>query len=186
MDKKTFRKIYRKKREMLPKETIERQSKYISEIVLASEEYKLAEKLFSYVNFANEISTTSIIKKAFSDGKKVAVPFADESNSTLYFIEIHGYDELSLNRFGILQPEYNEDKCLKCDEKTLVTVPLLAYNSQKIRMGYGGGYYDRFIASNKALSFMGLGFDWQLDEDIPYDDFDKQLDIIVTNRGVIK
>lgn len=182
MDKKSFRKIYREKRNALEKVEIEYKSGIITEKILKSDLYDKADKIFSYVNFGSEIVTQDLIKIALEDNKKVGVPLMGKEKGIMNFIEIKSIEGLVPNKYGILEPEYDERKILPCDEKTLVIVPLLAFNSERYRIGYGGGYYDRFMVSNKALSYMGVAFEWQKTENLPIEDWDYRLDIIITDK----
>ena len=183
MDKKVFRNLYKKKRSEIPNIEIVRLSRSIFEKITASEEFENANKIFTYVNFENEIVTEDIINYSLSLNKIVAVPVIN--GKEMFFSEIKSLSELKKNKFGILEPESNALKITECDEKTLVLVPLLAYNSKKQRIGYGGGYYDKFIAANNALCFMGLGFEWQRNDELPTEIHDMALDMIVTEKKFI-
>jgi 5-formyltetrahydrofolate cyclo-ligase len=184
MDKKTFRKIYLDKRNFLDKEEIEFKSSIIMKKIYESELYNKADMIFTYVNFGSEIVTSEFIRKVLNDNKKVGVPLMGEEKGKMCFIEINNLESLEPNKHGILEPQYDEKKVLLCDETTLVIVPLLAFNDEKYRIGYGGGYYDRFMKKNKALTYVGVGFEWQKSEELPTEDFDCKLDIIVTDKNI--
>lgn len=186
MEKSVIRRKYKEKRNLLSTEELERISGIICTEVLKSEQYDKAAKIFTYINFGSEIITRDLINKAFSDKKTVAVPVVSEEKSKMIFLRIDSLAGLAVSSFGIPEPKFDENRVCACDLSTLVIVPMLAFNSQRYRIGYGGGYYDKFISENRALCFMGVCFADYLDDDLPIEDLDRSVDVIVTDRFVLK
>ena len=184
MDKKIFRKECIAKRNGTPINEIISKSADISNKFLSSEQYKNAKKIFTYVNYGSEIVTKPIIENALQNGKETAVPYITKEKGIMVFIKINSLDELLPNKFKIPEPQYNEKNISVPTADTVVIVPLLAYNSEKYRIGYGGGYYDRYIQKYPRPLYIGFGMDFQETPNLPVEDFDKKLDLIITNNKV--
>lgn len=184
MDKKIFRKEYIEKRNSISYDEIICCSNIIMKKIFESEFYKIADNVFVYVNIKNEIITTDFINKSLESGKKVAVPVMKKEKGKMDFIEINDLNNLIPKKYGILEPEFNKNKIIKSNEKTLVIVPLLAFNAEKYRIGYGGGFYDRFMAENVALKFIGVAMEWQYTNNLPIDEYDMKLDMVFTEKNI--
>ncbi len=156
----------------------------ITDKIYASEYYRLAEKIFTFVSYGSEIDTIPFIKRALKDGKTTAVPVM-LNKGEMVFIEISSLAELTPNKYGIPEPKYNEEKLLISDSKTLIAVPGLAFDKDKYRIGYGGGYYDRYLSKNEYMVSAGLCYEAQLTESLPREETDIPVDIIVTEGRII-
>ena len=158
--------------------------KQIFENLLALPEYKKAKALLCYVSFRSEINTVPIIKRALSDGKTVAVPHCENMQGKMSFYEINSLDELKAGAFGILEPDINFNKRLEVPENSIIIVPGLAFSRQGCRIGYGGGYYDRYLSENKAFS-VGLCYDEMLCDSIPTEKHDVPVSAVVTDKQTL-
>lgn len=147
-------------------------------------EYLNADVVFTFVSYGSEIDTKKLIKKAFIDGKRVAVPYMTGTPHEMVFIEIKSLDELVPNSIGILEPRFDESKVLAGSGKTVVIVPGLAFDKDFYRIGYGGGYYDKYLSENSCLCALGLCFEEQMTEYLPREATDIALDMIVTDRSI--
>lgn len=186
MLKNEIRNKYKKIRNQLSAVIVAKKSDEIIKTVLESQEYAKAQKLFMFVNTGNEVVTTPLISQAINSGKKVAVPKMSDKKGVMEFIEITTIEELSPNKYSILEPEYNAKRVLEADEKTIIIVPALAVDKKGYRVGYGGGYYDRYMAKYKTLANIAVAFDVQLIEEAPHEEFDVAVDIIITESGRIE
>lgn len=176
MNKKEFRKKYKEIRKNL--------SGSITEKFFYEETYIKSKAVFTFVNYDSEINTTNLINKALSDNKIVAVPYMTGKAHEMVFIRIKSINELKPNKIGILEPEYNIDNVIKSDKYTLIIVPGLVFDNDFYRIGYGGGFYDKYIDQNEYMATVGVCFDEQIIENVPRDKYDRAVDIIVTNSRI--
>jgi 5-formyltetrahydrofolate cyclo-ligase len=179
MEKKELRKLYIEKRSAIPRGTRIQKSLEIGDILANSDEYKQCGKLFIYSGAKAEVDTAAIINKALDEGKRVAVPKMTDKAHEMVFIEITSLYELTETRYGIAEPVYNEEKVLKSDEDTLIVVPLVAFDEDNYRLGYGGGYYDTYLSGNKYMSAIGIAYEEQKCEKLPVEETDRKLDRVI-------
>lgn len=179
-DKKSLRKLYKSVRNSFaPYETalIDRR---IFTSFINSDLYKSAELLLIYVSSKGETDTLNIIDYALADGKKVAVPYCKENN--MHFLLIESFSELSEGLFGI--PEPDPVKCTPVMDFTdaVCVVPALCFDVYGNRLGYGGGYYDRFLSSVSVIT-VGLCRERSLCHRLPSEAHDIAIDYIITENG---
>lgn len=153
--------------------------------LLALEEYRQAASLALYAPAHNETDTTAILTAAFETGKRVFYPAV--CGQQMVFRLVTGLDTLQTGRFGILEP------CPSCsehgaDEADLVVVPGVGFDVNGHRIGYGKGFYDRFLHhSGRIACLVGLCHDFQLiTGSIPVDPHDIPMEIIVTATQIIR
>lgn len=179
MDKKQLRKQFRQLRKA--GFSMEK-SEIIEQKISDSEEYRLCKSIFVYVSYNTEVDTFKIINKALSDKKTVAVPVMTDIPHTMVFVKIDSMACLEKNSFGILEPTLKEENIVNADENTLVIVPALAFDRCGYRLGYGGGYYDKYLSENKTLCNVGIGFECQLVDRLEINEYDVKLDKIITEE----
>lgn len=150
--------------------------------VLESEVYKNAETLFIYCSSGTEADTYGIIKDALSKGKKVALPKCTDKDGMMDFYIIKDL-ESSLNKgmFSIMEPDI--EKCSRAVERdnSVCIVPGLAFDKCGYRLGYGKGYYDRFLSKFKGIS-IGLCYSACLCDGLPFNEYDCKVDMIITDN----
>ena len=186
MDKKELRKIFSSKRDSLSFKEIHEKSLKICNIFFETDTYKNSDKIFTYINYKSEFETSIIVEKAFKDNKKVCVPVMSGKKSEMYFIEIKSFDELSKNKYGILEPKLDYNKIISSDEKTIIIVPALAFDNKGYRLGYGGGFYDNYLTHHKSLLNIGLAFDFQITDKLIIEEYDVPVDMIITETKKVK
>lgn len=165
------------RRNALSAAEIAQQSKRIQELLLGSKEFKSAKVVGAYHAFGSEVKTDMIIEQARSLSKKVALPSVEADSLTFYELSSGKY--LVKGRFGIMEPlPYGP-----VDRMDLLVVPGVAFDKKGYRLGYGKGYYDKFLAKKKVVS-IGLGYSFQLLDNLPKDMHDKKLDAIATEDGI--
>jgi len=166
-------------RKSLSKQYVSDNSRLIAQRVLQSEEYKNAGTIHCYVSITEnkEVHTHDLIRQCLEDGKKVVVPkMADHQK--LRHIFLHSMDDLVPNHWNVPEPKTDDEANLK--ELDLILVPMVAGDRFKNRVGYGKGYYDRFLSQCDSKK-MGLLFSCLLnDQKIPVDPYDVPMDIIIT------
>ena len=184
MDKAEFRKVMKRKRSALSAERILMYSGCIAENLVGRKEYADASVLLAYVSFSSEVNTHFLIEKAWRDGKRVAVPKCVDDQK-LEFEYIHSFDDLAPGKFGIPEPMTGESVKYEPDDKCLVLLPGVAYTNSGDRLGYGGGYYDRYLKKHESIPRVMLAYSLQEAEELPVDEQDVPADMIVTEIGCI-
>jgi 5-formyltetrahydrofolate cyclo-ligase len=148
--------------------------------------YKEASLILTYVSFQKEVDTKPLIQRALDAGKRIAVPACIPKGKILLPCEIRSLDELVPGTWGILEPPENSRKVVPAEEIDLAVVPGLAFDRQFNRLGYGAGYYDRFLPKLKKKAVKaGICYSIQLIDQIPVEAFDIAMDIIVTDTEVL-
>lgn len=141
--------------------------------------YRRAKTILTYVSTPIEVGTHEIIARALSDGKRVAVPRCVAGTREMHFYYINGLDELSPRTFGVLEPDDDPER-LVCDfDGSICVVPALACDRNGFRLGYGGGYYDRFLREYPGEKILIL-YKNCLVEHLRHGRFDVRVDRIVT------
>ena len=145
-------------------------------------EYREAEFVFAYIDCKNEVQTAEIIKRCRIDGKRVAVPKV--FGKIMKFYEIFSDDDLEEGYFGIREPKY-----LQLEETVvengLMILPGIAFDLQKHRVGYGGGFYDKYLSEHSGMKKVALAFEFQIYEEVPFETFDILPDKIITETRII-
>ena len=180
-----MRKMFLKKRSAIPKEERIEKSSIITEKLMELDLYKSAQWIFCYIDMASEVITTEFIKKAWADGKKVAVPIA-KKDRFMYFVEITSFDGMTRSKLGVMEPDIEPEKQVIPDDNTLMVVPGSMFDIHKNRCGYGGGYYDTYISEKNVENTIGICYDFQLVDEIPTEEFDRKLKRIITEKRDIK
>ena len=181
--KKKLREEALAKRNSIPAEERAEKSRRITEHILQSEVYKNAKRVFSFVSMGSEVETEGILLQAWKDGKIVAVP-KTEKGRMMYFLQIKSFGDLKEGRFGVMEPAGKKEDAIIPEEGDLFLVPGLLFDRRKNRIGYGGGYYDRYFEKYEGYRKIGLAFSEQISEmDILAAEYDIPLDDIVTENG---
>lgn len=168
---------------MVPEDRAEK-SAVIIEKIIQSQEYKNAGTVFTYVSMGSEAETNALIEKAWSDGKRVAVPVA-KKDRLMYFVEINSFDNMKKSALGVTEPDIPIENQVFPDENDLFIVPGSMFDESRNRCGYGGGYYDTYISKNNVKNTVGICFDFQVAASIPVEEFDRKVYKIVTEKREI-
>ena len=175
--KKDIRKRVLKIRDGISKTEWETWSNMIYDKIVTHSFFLESKYIYCFVNYSNEVDTKRIIEHAWKLGKKVAVPKIHD-NEMLFHV-IHTYDELEEGFKGILEPVTPP---LNDIMNGLVIMPGVAFDKQKHRIGYGKGFYDRFLDQYPYLSTIAIAFEKQVVEEIPVDEYDWNPDILITEE----
>ncbi|MBR3971772.1 MAG: 5-formyltetrahydrofolate cyclo-ligase [Ruminococcus sp.] len=149
---------------------------------LCSIEYMKADTLLTYVAKSSEVETRDIINAALTLKKRVAVPKC-EGEGVMHFYLINSTDDLSTGYMGIMEPDTDKCQKLECFDGAVCIVPGYTFDPRGNRIGYGGGYYDRFL-SDKKIKTVGLCYQSFIKWDIPRENHDIPVDILVTDRFI--
>lgn len=186
-DKKRIRKELTERRNDLTKHEVNQRSGIICNHVLMSEQYKNADNICIYKAFRNEVSCDDIVIRAYEDKKHVYAPVVDMDKRTMNFYEITEKTEWNEGSYGIMEPVVcSDNKILMNSDNALIIMPGLAFNKNKHRIGYGGGYYDKYLVENDDHITMALCYSFQvIDKELPQNEDDVIPDYIVTENGII-
>lgn len=149
--------------------------------LITSDLYKEANSIFIYLSFGSEIETKNIINKAIEDKKKVYIPKIYKEDKSMKAIRLKSYNDLKENSMGILEPIDDSDYINKNDID-LILVPGVVFDFNGNRIGYGGGYYDRYLKDIKEIrNKLVLAYDFQIVDLIKPESHDVVFDYIITN-----
>ncbi len=180
MDKKEIRKKILEKRDLLSKEEWMEKSKAIETLFLNSDWYRTASSIMSYVSFRNEADTLGIINRILSDQKKLIVPKTNDRYEIKPILIKDLEKEMRPGRFGILEPISDTVFEGKLD---IVIVPGVVFDPKGNRVGFGKGYYDRFLQDKQDVLKVALAYSFQVEEQVPHDPLDIPVDMIITEKG---
>ena len=161
-------------------EEVQSSSEKLTELFCSLEEFRSAGCLFAYISFNQEVQTRSIIENALALGKRVAVPKV--MGEDLVFRYITDFRNMEKSRFGIPEP-VDELECADGKEKdVLMLLPGLAFDRRGARVGYGRGYYDRYLSRYQDVHFckIALCYPFQLIDHIETDVYDQFADQVIT------
>ena len=175
MDKKMLRQQIREKKRAMTLQQIEEKSAALTEKFCATEQYRCAQTVYGYLPYNQEVRTIPLLERALADGKKVAVPkvYGDE----MRFIYMTDLSAVENSDMGI--PEPVADGPIGDDVNALVLMPGLAFTESGDRMGYGGGYYDKFLEAEPEHPTVALCYDFQMVESLPTQDHDIPVDLVI-------
>ncbi|MGI6056772.1 MAG: 5-formyltetrahydrofolate cyclo-ligase [Bilifractor sp.] len=187
MDKKELRKIVFSRRRKASDEEVKEKSRAIFEQIMRSDHYRNASSVFCYMDHKHEVMTREFIEQCWRDGKKVAVPKVNGKIMNFYYIEYFG--QLEPGVMGILEPVthcpgivQNADH----DEDALFIIPGVAFDGERHRIGYGGGYYDKYQAEHTWHTTMAVAFEFQIFDAVPFDAYDICPRYLVTENRIIQ
>ncbi len=164
---------------------IHQMSLRVLEQVVNLPEYEQAGTLLVYVDCKHETETSDLIRRAWKDGKKVAVPKVIGQNMNFFYITSLEKD-LEDGYFGIREPyERNPADAAADLPDSLMVMPGVAFDESRHRIGYGGGFYDRYLEAHPGLGTVALAFEFQVKEEVPFEEFDILPGKIVTGKRVI-
>lgn len=163
------------KRDILSGEEWLRRTEAICSKLIKHPCFQKSAAIYCYVDFNNEVGTHSFIEACLKLGKRVAVPkvFSD----TMEFFYISDLLGLKQGAFGVMEPIAGDKAS---GDTGLVVIPGAVFDKQMHRIGYGKGYYDRYLSMHPHLKRIALAFDLQIVEDIPFTEFDISPEFIIT------
>ena len=157
-------------------------SKILKKITILNK-YKTCKILLTYISKDIEVDTIEIIKRAWQDGKKVAVPACDKETLKMNFYEINSLEDLEKGTFGLLEPKKEICKKVEDPEDAVCIIPGFSFDQEGFRLGYGYGYYDRFLQNFKGTK-IGICYNNCISAKLPHGRFDCSVDILITNAFI--
>ncbi|MCR4434767.1 MAG: 5-formyltetrahydrofolate cyclo-ligase [Clostridiales bacterium] len=178
-------------RNQLTKDELKAKSDKIFEKLKSLDEFKRSKWILCFVDFRNEVMTHGFIEQCLKTGKKIAVPVIvdiGDRKKDMIASEIHDIgSDLEPGFSGIEEPK--KDRISRVDPRgiDLVVVPGLAFDGLKNRLGYGAGYYDRYLARVRPdCSKIAVAFDLQIVDSVPVQEYDLPMDKIITESRIIE
>ena len=165
---------------------VERKKKSLAicQKISALPEFLTCDTLFIYAPIKTEADPLLLFEEADKLGIRIAFPISLTDTSTLDFRLVRSLDELNVGAYGIREPNFNAQKAI-FTQKSICIVPALAFDTQGNRLGYGKGYYDRFLNNFCGLS-IGITFDELKCKALPIEPTDISVDIIITDKESVK
>ena len=175
MDKKELRRYIREKKRAMTEAEIEEKSRRLGELFLATEAYRKADTIYGYLPYNQEVRTVPMLEQALRDGKRVAVPkcYGDE----MRFIYLTDLTRVEKGYAGI--PEPVEDGPVAQDRTALVLMPGLAFDREGHRIGYGGGFYDKYLSAEPGHPTLALCYDFQMLPELETEEYDIPVDCVL-------
>lgn len=176
MDKKTLRQIMKTKRQNMSQEEWLFHSQKIHQKVLAHPIYQKAKTVGIYVHLPLEVETCSLIERIRKE-KNVCVPKVQGDHMNFYMID--SLNDLKEGCFHVKEPQTTT--YVQPEDIDVLMIPMLAFDKHLHRLGYGKGYYDRYLSNRFQGYKLGLAFSWQQVDEIEHDQYDQPLDEIITS-----
>ena len=181
-----IRKDILSKRNSLSEFEIINNSKIISIRVIATKEYQSSKSIGAYYPIGSEVKTFEIIKHSIDNKKDIGLPrVIDSTNIEFFKIIEDSFEKIKFTKgkYGIFE---NTMSNTRIDQMDLLIIPGIAFDLQGNRLGYGKGYYDRLLSSRKAKYIIGLAYESQVINEIPNNDHDIPVNIIITEKRTIR
>jgi len=170
-------------RNNMSEEDVKKNSNAIMDKITSLDIYKQSKVVFIYMDFKNEVMTSNLIKRMLSERKRVVIPYTDNINSVLIPSEITKESDLKLNSFGYYEPK--SILSVNIEEIDLVIVPGVVFDKNLNRIGFGKGYYDKILNLLKpSAKKVALAHDFQVLKNIPAEEHDVKMDIIITENTI--
>ncbi len=187
MSKNELRKSVITARNRLAAEKIKDNSDAAAGRFLKLGEYLRANTVMAYVDFRNEVQTETIIRDALNRGKRVVVPITDVTNKKLTPSQLLNFPgDLAPGAWGILEPRPECVRPVHPAEIDLVIVPGVAFDTAGNRLGYGGGFYDRFLLNTKPdCLYAALAFEMQIRPNVYPGEHDLPVHLLITEKRVL-
>lgn len=160
-------------------------SNIISNMVISTKEYKKSSSIGLYFPIGSEVNTIEIMKHSLATNRTISLPRIIDSNQILFFKIIeNSFEDIKMTKgkYGILENSMSDFIITKMD---LLIVPGIAFDLKGNRIGYGKGYYDRFLSKLKANNIMALAFENQIIDKVPKTQNDIPVNVIVTEKRII-
>lgn len=180
MQKKEMRELLKLRRENLDRNDCEAADEAILKHLKEMSEYRKAEVIFCYVSTPGEVNTWQLIREALQEEKRIVVPRC-EAKGIMEACEISSLDDLEPGRWGIYEPK-ESCKRIRPDQIDLCAVPCIAADRRGVRLGYGGGYYDRYLPKTRASRAV-LCREKMICENLPEESHDCLMDAVITENG---
>lgn len=185
MDKRQLRQMIISKRTTLSLQMRQNAESAIYKHLFELDTFKRSQIISSFVSFRDEIEMKTINEKILSEGKTLVLPFIDMTTKSMTFHIVNALKELELNSFGILEPNPKHHYQIENSAIELVLTPGVAFDQRGYRLGYGGGFYDRFFSQiEKTIPKIGIAYDIQMVVALDVEAYDLPVTQLITESGI--
>lgn len=179
MEKKELRKIMINKRNNMDKDEKENKDNIIKNKLMKSDYYKKSSMIFIYLAYGSEINTIEYVKEFLKDGKRICIPRTNLRDKTMEAVEINSLENLKKDKYGILEPDESIE-AIKKEDIDLIILPGVAFDKSGGRLGYGGGYYDKYLNScPDNIDKVSLCYDFQIVDKVPEEVHDVKANYVI-------
>lgn len=175
MDKTALRRAIREKKRAMTEEEIVGRSARLGELFAQTKAYLEAKTIYGYLPYNQEVRTVPMLERALREGKRVAVPKV--YGDTMKFIYLEDLSQVAKSDMGI--PEPVADGPVAEDKTALVLMPGLAFDKEGHRIGYGGGFYDKFLSAEPDHPTVALCYEFQMFAQLDTEEFDIPVDLVL-------
>ncbi len=179
--KKQLRTLIKQRRSTLPMTSRAKMSQQIIQFLHEIDEFNQAKSIFCYISYLDEVETQPLISRFLEQKLALAVPKIMNKTEMLA-VSLKDLSDLEPDKMGILTPKSNQAASGPYD---IVITPGLGFTERGDRLGYGRGYYDRWFSKNEVKTKIGIAFEVQLVDELPLEETDMPLDILVTEKRII-
>lgn len=180
MEKSQIRREIQYKISNIPAKTKKNKDKILFNTMINNPDIKNSSNIMCFVSFNNEVDTHVFIKYLINNKKNVYIPLIDSKNKIMNISKINSFDELEEGYYGILEPKKEFIRIADSSVLDIIITPGVVFSKDNYRIGYGGGYYDKFFSNmnTKALK-IGLCYKEQIVKKVPTEKYDVAVDYII-------
>lgn len=184
--KRRLRERYKSIRQNMDEEQKQDADRRILQRITGLSEYSKCKTLLVFVSTGIEVDTHKLINRALKDGKAVAVPYCIDGTRKMHFYEIKSLSDLRPRTFGVLEPDPETSKRVTDFQNSICILPGLSFDADGFRLGYGGGYYDRFLSKVYRKSGLKVGICYSncTSHHLPRGFFDVPCDLLITEKYI--
>lgn len=171
------------KRNELSSQKVQDLSVSVIDRLTATEEYKNSKNIFVFVSTNNEVSTHNFIKNSIYLGKNIYIPYVNSEKKSMLATKLDAFEDLEMGFYDILSLPKSKLNEVNPENLDLIVVPGLIFGKNFYRIGYGGGYYDKYLSNNNIKATkIGICFEFQIVDKVEFDIFDIPVDMIITEK----
>ena len=192
MEKKEIRHLVAQRKKEYSELQFEQMSRKVIERLLETPLYQNADTIFAYMDMPGEVKMRDFIRRCREDGKAVAVPKVMVSGTDsritaaqMHFYQIDSFDVLHEGMMNIMEPDPEKCECLDSKENALIVMPGVAFDKDRHRIGYGGGFYDRYLALHPEHPTVAVAYEFQIFDRIPSEKQDIRPQLLVTEERML-
>jgi len=186
--KRELRRVIQERRDLLSPQERQEKSLRVMERLWSLEEFRLADTVFFFISFRSEVDTVPMIRRALAEGKRVCLPYTDAERKEMVASQVLDLEkDLVPGNYDILEPRPGSVRPVPPQEVDVIVMPGVAFDCCGRRLGYGGGYYDRFLdrCDGHRVTRIALCFELQVVEEVPCLDHDHRIHLLVTEDRVV-
>ena len=180
--KEQIRRHFKTRRRTLSCEHVRINSDKICENFLDSDIYKNCQNILAYSTIQNEVDLSQIINQALLDNKNLFLPRVE--GDSMNFFRINNTDKLQIGSYNILEPQ--NGTVYQDSTNSIMLVPGIAFSTQGARIGFGKGFYDKYLSQHNSIFKIGIAYDWQITKSWVTNEFDINMNMIITEKREVK